>query len=53
MTTVGVNRARHAREVEMHPSRFTGTNVYTLWAARADVYAAIHYTATPTPTPNH
>ena len=42
MTTAGENRARYAAQVpgDPRPSRFTGTPVYTEWAARADAWAA-------------
>ena len=40
MTTTGVNRARYAREMEAHPSRFGNDGQdYREWAARADRWA--------------
>jgi hypothetical protein len=40
VTALGAARIRYSREIEAAPSRFTGTDAYTLWAARADAWAA-------------
>lgn len=40
MTRTGLNRLRYSSVIEPAPSRFTGTSVYSDWAARADAWAA-------------
>ena len=40
MTSVGVARARYARDIEPRPSRFADPAKYSAWAKRADAREA-------------
>lgn len=40
MTELGAQRTAYSDNVEQRPSRFTGTPIYSEWAARADAWAA-------------